>query len=30
MIDAMFTGSNYMLSLGPVAFLEAFGRIFGF
>jgi len=28
-IDAMFTGSSYMFSLGPVAFLEAFGRIFG-
>lgn len=29
MVDAMLTGSSYMFSLGPVAFLEAFGRVFG-
>ena len=29
MVDAMLTGSGYMFSLGPVAFLEAFGRMFG-
>ncbi len=29
MFDAFLTGSNYMLSLGPVAFAEAFGRLFG-
>lgn len=29
MLDAVLTAGSYMFSLGPVAFLEAFGRIFG-
>ncbi len=29
LFDAILTAGSYMFSLGPVAFLEAFGRIFG-